>query len=728
MADVLTVRTDVPQARVVKDRLTINVTGGDWQHLHAADDGNTVTGRKTLVTTLRPRPYTATWRTSAAGDLARLRKADYDVAASASWVESSLRFDGDVRLHSKGSLAATVTTLASWPRNQPFWLSWHVYNTGNENFDQLQFGWGTPGAADRVSLRFWSSGQVDVYKGDTKVGDGSIGAPVKQQRQQDPGQETPVRQLAGQVAEAFLLPFGKRSLAVSSNQGEGFVHTFEDLDPQAPDPTITPPGQVRWLVPEGQATVQLAPVRFPTSGVLVSRLFVLRHAPASGSAPTLTVRADLPGYGASASWSAELVEADGVTPFSANGVRRECRVRVTLTGDGTNTPFLYGVSAVFERTTANTANSPTTLDTYLTRAEYTVPEEASGVELSLTVRAPAAVETAGATLLRRLGNRPMDARIAGVGDITLLAGRTEGPEWTESVGDETRECVLRCRDGWKALELYRIQEPEPLDGILIETALATFVKMAGFSDSDLSIEAVGFPLPTVTEAAQGDFALIPEVGDTAAEWIRRLWETYLRTYYMGFKPTATGVKFFLASPAALGTAASLTLYPTDALSVAAGNPAGTLGKWYRAYRETVLEPEANDLYVVGYDPRTEQPLRVGYADEASMDPTTAVALRPENWLGEPRRYGWVDPSITTEAAAAFALAVLRGRLTVARRMGEWECDLLLKGDGSPVWRGDVVALSGIGRFRVESFSGEFLVENTARTVRPFRYVGQYIGA
>jgi hypothetical protein len=153
---------------------------------------------------------------------------------------------------------------------------------------------------------------------------------------------------------------------------------------------------------------------------------------------------------------------------------------------------------------------------------------------------------------------------------------------------------------------------------------------------------------------------------------------------------------------------------------------------YRAYDETTLEPEANEVYTVGRDPRTLLPLLAYSSDEDSIDPTTAPASRPDNWLGEPRDYSFVAPFLISQESVNYANALLRQRLMPVRVMGEWQCEFLLKTNGAPAWRGDVWELDGKGIYRINTLSAQFQSEATAGTVswgwRPTTYTGERLSA
>lgn len=83
----------------------------------------------------------------------------------------------------------------------------------------------------------------------------------------------------------------------------------------------------------------------------------------------------------------------------------------------------------------------------------------------------------------------------------------------------------------------------------------------------------------------------------------------------------------------------------------------------------------------------------------------------------------VDPGLTGDDALRRAADTQFQRRTRARTVAEWTCDLLVRDDGAPVWRGDVVQVGSHGRFYVLAFEAHFASEPDWR---PTRYLGERI--
>lgn len=706
--------------RIQYDRLAGLYNGPDWDMLNS---GSVFVDYVTYTGMLMPLQFTGEWQTTGTGDYARLRKADYLLTTPSKWVEHvGVRNTGDYYLHSL-DVNEVVYTGAAYPKNQPIFLSWFSFNAGNEDRVEMECGWTAPG--NSVSLRFRSNGQVEVYKdNDTTiltVGNIIDGrSPYPTQYGTDYASTSGnSRMMSGQRVDVALIPCRGRELLVLSNQGGGFNYLFDDIDAGDANPTITQAGRFWWYVPEGQAQVQMAPMKFATTGYLLSPAQQLRYAPFTGATAAVTPYFGTAGYGA-VNVAGSVMDSGGASVFVPNGTADTVRLRLNLSGDGAASPWVYGGAFSYAGSVAMTAGSAVNITSYVRgdseAPRISVPESPNDVRLTLTIRSPLTMEgtVPGATYI---ANRPVRATIGGQAFFT---GRNEAPRYTESISDEARRMILECRDWVEGLDKYLIQEPTPFDGVNLGTAISQLVSYAGFGTAYQDIDYPDFELPKVPNASQGEYAVLPEPGDSAWKWIEQLVEDYAATYYYGFKPTTSGPKFFFKGTASLGTVAGGTLYSTTALG-------GQFGV-YRSYDEAVLAPEANAIWVMGQNPRTKLPIIAHYADLTSKDPTLAPASRPANWLGEERRYALRNPQITDEATATYAVGILRDRLTRARYISTWKSELLVKSSGVPAWRGDVWKLDGRGRFRIIAFDGDFQFEGgTESMYRDITYVGEYIG-
>lgn len=715
---------------MIADREAQAVDGETWDLIATADgieDGFLDPITKTVM--LAPYPFTSEWRSPSTASH-RIVKAQTDKAGSLKWSNKSLMFDGDVYLHGADLTSdtdKTVYTVASWPKNRPFMVGFFVHNATDAVLTH-KAGWKAPGQS--VETHFYSDGTFEVLKNGQSVGGGNF-----LQRDFYKSSETadvaPGSQMQdNNFVRVALIPCRRKELLVLTDRGGGGNVYFEDIDDFDDSPIIAEPGQFWVYVNSALGDIQIVPLQFKTSSHFLGPAWRFRKPPATGSTFALEAYSDPPFYDVPPTVTPRLVvnAAPYNADFVADGILAEARIRVDFSGTGLNTPFIYGATAVKGVSVANTANSPTVLDDWLLDCSLTVGEEPSSVAMAMTLADPADIEAAGASKIRTVGNRPLEAKI---GSIAILTGRTTTPRWEDATIAAAARLSLEARDRWKTFETFLISDPTPLDGLLLHDAIKTLAKMPGYLDADLDVDVIDADLRGVVAPSKGEFSFMPKVGDTPAEWIQRLMKDLAPLHFYGWKPTATGPKFSVKDPDALSTTPAVVLYETDAQAVSVGGlAAGRRDRWYRAFDEEVFEPECNEYYVTGINPRTRKAIRAKEVDLASQDPTTAVASRPDNWLGEVRVAGLVDTSITDINLAAFAARAAFNRASVVRRMVEWECEFLLKNDGSPVWRGECVALYNKGNYRVLSFSADFLLEapSGSFTKRPARYVGERIGA
>lgn len=721
--DALSVSIDTAQTRILHDRVSTLVTGEDWSRRFAS---NVYVEPVTKAAMLTPLPLTPEWTTTGSGDYRRYGLSDYTLTA-ANWRDDpntgTLTSPIDhyiTGVSATGDNSEVVVTRTAQPRNGAMYLSWFGANAGTDDMVAIECGWGTYGDC-ALSLRFYAGGKVDVYRYNVYADTYTIQASQ---------QGTNPQAVPNQFVSVLLMPFRRRELLIVSNKGGGAVHLLDDLDPNDADPEVTPSLPFWWKVPSGLAKVSCAPCKFKTSGYVCGTKSYFASAPQSSQTFEGTAFRDDNGGGAVAS----LCQPDDPTSsWAPNGTDSITRVKVALTGNGVRTPNVYAATCAFKTSTAQTPDTPTPLDAYLTKASLEVPDNASDLRWSIELKAPDAVDAAGAANIRTGSNRPIGFSL---GPIAITKGVTESPRLVERVDDTSSRVSIEVRDKWKLCERYLFTDPTPLDGLNIIDAFRLVLNAAGIPNALLDLEATPFTLPSADTPSKGqdDFAVLIRAGDTAADWLNRLHEDYCATWMMGWTPTASGWKFRLVSPANLPTTSALTLYATvgDAIAAGAANPnlSDHTRHTYRSYDQHTLEPEANDVWVIGRDPRTGKPIVGHKADAASQDPTVAVASRPANWLGEVRKYGLYDACISSEDAVGRCVQVLYDRLTPRRTVAEFTSDFLIKPDGTPLWRGDVVTLDGKGDYRIKSLSAEFVREPdnspTSTYWRPTKYVAELI--
>lgn len=704
MSAPLKVVLDSAQTRAWKDRSVLVAGRDDWSSRYRE---NVWQDPVTNTLALAPMVYQEGWRTSSDGDFRRLRLAEFTCPSLATWYEhdrGSVEGGGDWFLCNTTTNDA-LTTTATWDPNQGFHIAYYPSNVGDERYQHLECGWGTA-----VTLRFWSDGKCEVWRNDVQVGEGDF-----------KGQGGPA-QTAYDCVNLLILPWRLRELLIISNQNGGFSHAFTHLEDDVEGQEILPSSTFWVEVPTGAAQIQVAPVSYASAGYACSRLGIFNGEPSGGASETRLI-----GWGGA---SANLV--DGDDPESAYGGGERARVKVDLSGGGISTPFVVGAVAGIGPVSGTTADQPLEVTPDVTRVELDVSEGPDGASVDVVYKRSLDAEVLTDRLATQ--NRPFQLKL---GADVFLDGFTLPAE--RDLGTDIGGTVVRfsARDRWRRFETFLFRDEIPLDGMTLAEAFQFVAGSAGEQELLLGEGLSDFQLPIPD--GDGTWANVIRVGDSADDWLRRLHETYCGSWFIGYKPVpGDGYKLHI-EPQARDQISLATLYARveDAEEAGYTEEREAL-KWvYRSYRERRLEPEANLINVVGLEPSTRRPILVSMADERSLDPTLPRASRPENWLGEPRSYGFGDPGITTVAVAERAASELYQKLTWPRWLAEIECEFITRDlvlspgpdpivDTVPVWRGDAITLDGIGVFRVLALGCSFILETDDRQVRKANYTLEYL--
>ena len=697
---------DHAQKRLSQDRISViaagyELNGYEYQHTFIDPVTNTLM--------LRPGPLYDAWYTLNTGIYAKYAKADLTFETAANWSNDySLATVAAGPWLSSNQAAAGWLMTPSLGKNRGIYLSIFNYSAG-DNFVLAEFGWGNNpvyNLSGRIGLRLYSGGDLEIWKDASLVGVYNVSGAISGTN------------IGASEYGLLLIPGRRRELIVLSRNGNGFSHVFDDIEESDTDPVITPAG-VFWVdLPTATAKIQIAPLQYNVTGYATSDDFQLSEAPsgtdtletftnaafAGGAGQNFRIYGDPPfGGSPTTTTQASLIGPTG-SAFVANSVNKSVRIKATLTGDGAYTPFVYGAQIAYAAILENTADEETDLTPWIESVNLEVPDDPTSVSVSLSVIGP---EDAEGTVpdLRLVTNRPVKVSLT----HTLIDGVGEAPEWDMSTSDASQRARLEVRDRWKALENYMFRERQVLDGYRLKDALTFCLLRAGLEAADLDLDDPDFYLDDIPQDKAGDFNVVIEIGDTAAEWIQRLIEDYAATYHWGFEPTTGGIKFVFKSPETLDLRGeAITLYASRQDAIDDGILEVDAWKHvFRSFTERRLEPEANDIRVTGWDPRSRRPIQSHYPDESSQDPTLAVASRPENWLGEPRRYGLLEPAINSQDVCDRAATLLFERLTPVQRLAEITCEFLLDSDLIPIWRGRDIKLDGQGRYRVLSLRSTF---------------------
>lgn len=735
---------DHKQKRRASDWLFVTAAGRELAgELDGAPFSGTWVDPITNTLMLAPSCVEAAWDTSNSGNYSKLGLSAFTLGTADNWEERwDQRGKGPWLSVKDTTVSDTAISTTPWDKNRGFCIAWFGYGSG-ERFLVLRCGWNiaasaSSGLSGRVTVEFYSTGEAVVYKGSTIIAQGNI-----------TGSVTPDAQ-SGQFFKALLLPFRHRELLVYGFKGSGFTALFDDIDSDDPDPTITPGTKFWFEVVSGGTQVQVAPVVFPSFGYFFSQKLSFADAPATtlgsfGNLSWVQSQAPVgdktfrvwghPAYVGSQTATVTLYEDDATTPFVADGTRQNARMRVDLTTDDTGfSPFVYGAAMAYKAAMADTDDSEEHDATInVMTCSLSVPDDPGGVMASLDIRDPEGLE-ADVAAFRTMSNRP--AKLS-LGANVILDGYGD-PQNYEIIHNHAGAVMsYQVRDAWRVLDNYMFADRVGLDGLNFAEAVEQVARLGLGSTSHitLDISTTAYALAPDPMPDSNDFAWLIEAGDTAGDVIRRLMRDYAATWVYGFKPTAAGLTFFAKAPADLPSTPALTLYTTRAAATAAGNPDAVALE----VRSEVLEPEATEVRVTGFDPRDGRPIQAFKVNSALETVATAPSLRPAGWLGEKRPYGLVLPEIANSQELARVTELLYDRLTVGRELIEWRSDLLLFPDdldedgnpiwpdfGYPLWRGDLVEIYGLGKYRIVSFGGEFIREASGVIVRRFTYVGEKV--
>lgn len=706
MADVVTITVDHPQKRMRFPRLSAFASakefnpfaGGSTATLSGVDI-EPVGGR--LI--LKPYARESTWYTSNSGNYAKLGLSAF--ASTTGWTELA-------DMHAKGpyltrmdQTTGTLLTSASYAKNQGWYIAAFVASAGDV-FVSHRFGWNsTASTASGVYIELASDGTVNVFKGGVAIGQGKIS-----------GAKT-TSNTTNSLVEMIVLPIARREIVIySPSDGNGFSVIVPGIDENTSSPEIIPATKF-WIetVSAGTSQVQVAPLKFPTSGTATSDRMSFVDPPATGegfesweqvwpTGPNDYLVWGFPAYTGTQDATVELRKIDN-TAFVANGALKDCRLRVTMTTDNTAvTPCVYGACQAYARILESTPDESVQIQTLVTECTLSVPEDPEGLSMSLTIRDP---EGIAAPNMSTVTNRPFLAKI-GTKSILDGMGGAVPREWTPNPAADTIKIEVLSR--LKILAEHVFDAPMPLDGLTLTQAIKFFAGVA-FAAADINVTTTTFALTFEGSQEAGDWGYLVQVNDNPLDWLRRVMDDFAPDWYWGVRPKASGVEFYALSPADLGTTPKATVYETWADALADGKTDSDRPYvMAREIVETLFEPLANDVTITGVDPRSGRPFQSRKEDTDSKDPTIDADLRPENWVGGLRRYGLADPAITTQTLCDEVCERQSDKLFRAMYGVEWNGGFLVGSTGIPLWRGDVVRIYNRGDFRIESLGGRFSYE------------------
>jgi len=646
-----------------------------------------------------------------------------------------------------GPAGADLHTTTTYAANTPFYVSYFSYGVGGEGI-ACEFGWSdTPGVSNDIAFRCYLSGKVEAWKGGLIIGEGSIS-----------GSRFLDRATSHEYVEILILPSRLREILVWSLAGNGFRAIIPDITEDATSPVIIPSSKFWIRTVDISCNIMAAPMKFATSGTAASQLFNLAEAPdsldvyeqfdnvswAGGAGQDYRIYGQA-AYrsGATDAVSASLVASDGTTAFSPDGTTRDVRIKLTMSGDAGSTAQVFGAQLAFAGLPATTDNSEEAdITDFILGGTLSVPD-VGAAQVSFQITNPQDLTGTVAGLTEQY-NRPLKVAI---GTTTIFDGRTDPVAWNRMPTAEAETVMLSASDNTKALQKYMVRERIPFDGMKFCHATdACFVRfwleLVGFDSADLDLESATVTVGEIAPERCGDWSQVADVGASAWEQLSKAMQDYLGGWWFGWVPTASGLKFTVksADTMALETPV-LDLYSTTASAIADGGySADEAWKYvYRSLERTVIESEANEINLTGFDPRKRLAIGARKVDNASQDPTLAPSARPAGWHGEPARVGIINAGLSSKQILSDATDLLAARLFQDREVVAFECEFLMADEaaGVPVWTGQKVRLMdalGTGvhiTTTLQTIEADFIKDPNGSDTwqwRPARYVGSNVNS
>ncbi len=657
---------NVPQQRLKNSVVVVEGDAGRWDRVLSASALITEDG----MAMRRPVQLTPAWYTTTGttnlfyerfGLSALENEAGTVLSTAGGYIANDLRLTGDTFVESLGGTPARVYTQGEWVVNTGFYLEcWIPASKGSER-TAIDFGWGEHGTVGTVGVRCYVGGEVEVYKWVSISGTPTA---VMLGRYDGGGRGRSAKKVssAGQLFSVLMIPCARRDLYIATSTGATVRHTFADLSPDAVG-TITPAGRAWFYVPEGKLSVSLSDIRYGTgTSNLYTEIDYLRAEPSGTVAWQSSIYWDRPFSGdVATSVTATVVDPDNPTsPYPSSGGPDRARILLQLTGGYNTTPFVYAAYSRLAPTTQTIADDTfilsgnvdgggaiDTTDDTLTGFDLTVGEQPDGVSGTLQIK-----DSSDQLRFGQSGHslRLLVSNIANPSSFgaykSLIRGITGPPKKAEAQrGDSAsiRRVTIPFKDEWELLDRAIFEEDSyPYDGWLLHQAVGDLLTLAGIPTTDRDIQTTTLRIDYVRPTTDTPWAWKPQAGDSVGQWLKKLWEQFAPTWYMGFVPLAgvgSSVKkwgFQFRSPSTMTTTPSAYVWMAQG-SADLTTFAPSTGQRIPCYgfSEETLPVEATRISIYGYDPAAKTILRSQWSDATLEDATTLPADRPAGWVGMP---------------------------------------------------------------------------------------------
>lgn len=407
----------------------------------------------------------------------------------------------------------------------------------------------------------------------------------------------------------------------------------------------------------GVGTLSIAPMYFPASGYVLSQEFSKRQA--DTYRPIVAEGEYVP---PDASISSELVyPVSYPTPIQIpiGDSFQKYRIKSTLvsTSDRRETPILYTVKPTTTGVAEDRVQAETDISDSITVRE-SMSDDLTGYNATVILR-----NTDGrhnALIYRPLNE--ISLKVQGV-DRAVIYTQDPSFKWWETPTKEALQIVWQGGDMWQRMKSLYIAGHPDYGNQTIKDAVTDYFTRLGFDTAKLHI-ADSLDIVYLPRSPDKDDPLFkPEDGSTADEFIADLREKFFSTYPTGFDGVGD---FWISEPLDPHLPASISrvYYLSQAQALAAGdaNPS-FCGHPEVSFRH---QDHKNEIWVIGFDPVTQEPIADMWLDIASQVPTAPLYEDYPYYVGE-RRLLVVVTRLPSKAWVTYYLNELRKIFGYVRR-------------------------------------------------------------
>jgi hypothetical protein len=664
---------DHQQKRLDQDRLNISCAAEDFDRLSR---NNVYLEPINGFALLKPHRFDyESWYSSNSGNYTKTPLSAFSGAvtgfetqlipavAAGPWL-STIPVTGDY-----SAATGVIYTTESFDANRGFCLSVFNYGGGTDAVVAV-FGVGTSSVSSSGFFTLDINGEIVYYRNGSEYHRDTITSASTEQGSK----------AEGTFFEIAVIPYKDKILVWSQNGGSFEINVSG---------TVLPAGN--WFIETGPPVLfQHAPLTFYTAGDITTDKMMFTVPPASATLEefendswigTQDYRVyGLPNLSGSGNVTVTLENWTGST-FTPNGSNKEAKLKFDITSTSSfYTPVLIGGQVAYPASYTNTASGPVDITCFVSTATLDVPEDPRGVRFTCTITEVASA-MAAIPQLSYLTYRPI--KVLDDDDIVIFDGVVTSVDVDRRRNQDFIN--IEAGDGFEALNQYIFTERIPLAKENLYNVINFFNRK--WNDTTPVISSSNLYLPWAQAREMDDWGLVVNVGETAADALVDVMDTYAGNWVYGYRPTTSGMVFHAQDLGDLPTSGAV-IYESRELALSEGGTGAVDDVWYNLDFD-VIPPEANAVFVTGRNPITDTLFQVKKVDAASADPSTAIASRPVNWTGFYFPYALIDPAITSIEAANYACNVIYARITQPRSLIGWTSKYL-KYDGLPIWKGDVV--------------------------------------